>query len=1238
MAGSGRRKLLINERVEVKSQEDGFLGSWHSAKVIGWENFLRLVRYDYILDDEEYCNLTEEVKVSAAVEGSVTTELVEPGECKGLIRPLPPPNVRELPQPHLRYGQCVDMYHNDAWWEGVVFDHDDKCDRRKIFFPELGDVWDATMDLLRISADWDEVTGEWKPRGNWLLIEVVEELTVKLPLPKLTSLQQIWFDVRLKDDFEKLGDWWTSSGRQIWEELVLQVLLDSFQITAKQFLKSNHLGSSSKPLYLKFSKKALYEILQNRGIFYNSSLALVSSEETAPFYSEGNSAPNLNDEGHFQVQERNDQACPAMVASEQAPSPSGPALPNLTNSPGEGAIIGSEHGVQSPNRSSKLPPKKYEYSTNNRQWLSIVSRSYSAECCPDAYNECKEVMKLNKRPSDDVMSNTKKHLLYLGWKVEVLNDKGRLRYRYFSPENELFYSLRQVCLKFDSQGQASGPGSQKKSRKDKIGSVTSPEAELPPSLPENQECSRELSKSCNSLGEQILIEPEYCPEAVYDYDLYSKDNKHPGSEAKLKLLKAKKHLASVGWTFSFKVKGERRELRYREPNGRTFSSLAQACSWCVKNWSSTSREPSPSVGRIGSANAETDNAMRASESPLPLPTVGSGTSVEEPNVDASASDRILRKKGKDGKSHHIERSLPPRRRRKPRALLDAAEDALMETTEDIQASCSTSAQRSSKRVRIAATPEKAPQTVLSWLIDNHAVQPKAKVRYHRKLNDVPLKEGRILREGIMCSCCNRIYSISEFGAHAGSKAQRPAANIFFEDGKSLLEHQRQLSQKRKNQQLRSESFEREGSQHQENDSICSICHEGGDLLLCDQCPSSYHFSCIGLKGVPDGDWFCPSCCCQVCGLCRLERKVVRIPAPALICTQCEHRYHADCLENNEVVNAHGRPEGQWFCRDSCKQIFDDLQKILGRPIPVGGENLTWTLLKDMKSDDGRSVEYSSKLNVALSVMHECFEPVKIPGTRRDLVEDVIFGRWSNLPRLNFKGFYTVLLEKNDEVISIASVRIFGEKVAEVPLVATRFHFRRLGMCRILMNELEKNLMELGVQRLVLPAVAGVLNTWTTSFGFSVMNQAERQKLRDHIFLHFQDTITCQKMLGGLSTPCTSTGTDNAGRGQSESHPVMELVGNCTEIGLSERKSKRGAKRGAGVVDNEDRKCSNEAGSVGSDGQSQPNKNVGLTKTIPVQAVVSPNYPKGSSSHDVPTRASSESVLCYKRRKHSTRSC
>ncbi|WJX76411.1 hypothetical protein P8452_59833 [Trifolium repens] len=38
-------------------------------------------------------------------------------------------------------------------------------------------------------------------------------------------------------------------------------------------------------------------------------------------------------------------------------------------------------------------------------------------------------------------------------------------------------------------------------------------------------------------------------------------------------------------------------------------------------------------------------------------------------------------------------------------------------------------------------------------------------------------------------------------------------------------------------------------------------------------------------------------------------------------------------------------------------------------------------------------ECHSKLNVALSVMHECFEPLKESASCRNMVDDVIFSRW-----------------------------------------------------------------------------------------------------------------------------------------------------------------------------------------------------------------------------------------------------
>ena len=47
----------------------------------------------------------------------------------------------------------------------------------------------------------------------------------------------------------------------------------------------------------------------------------------------------------------------------------------------------------------------------------------------------------------------------------------------------------------------------------------------------------------------------------------------------------------------------------------------------------------------------------------------------------------------------------------------------------------------------------------------------------------------------------------------------------------------------------------------DNRSSCSICRNGGELLLCDNCPKSFHFVCLKVKEseLPEGEWFCADC-------------------------------------------------------------------------------------------------------------------------------------------------------------------------------------------------------------------------------------------------------------------------------------------------------------------------------------------------------------------------------------------
>ncbi|KAH0628551.1 hypothetical protein JD844_009885 [Phrynosoma platyrhinos] len=57
--------------------------------------------------------------------------------------------------------------------------------------------------------------------------------------------------------------------------------------------------------------------------------------------------------------------------------------------------------------------------------------------------------------------------------------------------------------------------------------------------------------------------------------------------------------------------------------------------------------------------------------------------------------------------------------------------------------------------------------------------------------------------------------------------------------------------------------EEEDDHHME---FCRVCKDGGELLCCDACPSSYHIHCLNppLPEIPNGEWLCPRCTIVEC--------------------------------------------------------------------------------------------------------------------------------------------------------------------------------------------------------------------------------------------------------------------------------------------------------------------------------------------------------------------------------------
>ncbi|KAK9734671.1 hypothetical protein RND81_04G156100 [Saponaria officinalis] len=550
---------------------------------------------------------------------------------------------------------------------------------------------------------------------------------------------------------------------------------------------------------------------------------------------------------------------------------------------------------------------------------------------------------------------------------------------------------------------------------------------------------------------------DYCPSSIFDYVNAKRGTDDLRNNARM-------HLSALGWKFWSKVKHGRDEWRYESPN-KTYYSLMSACEAIVNN--------------------------------------------REDNTLYSGNLKNCRVLGKKKKNEHLgsanlvskKSKLSGRVRRSSSRLVGQNSNRVLRSNKSV------------RQIGSSSDVSKISRNVLSWMIENNVVALRSKIYYRKKNCDDVLAEGKVFKEGIRCGCCQNLYSLSGFQAHVvGHNLFRAAENVFLENGKSLVSCQVELMRSR----MRSFPgdavvVEDETGNQSEicNDCVCSICNYGGDLMLCDLCPSSFHAACLNSQAIPEGEWFCPSCCCGACAQSRFDDD-------ALCCNQCERRYHPSCKKDRDMVIA----GENWFCCKTCELIHWGLQQLLDKPFLVGHDDLTCTLVKPKQcqtEDDNDHdlvawAEIYSKLGVALEVMHECFETVKDTQSKRDLVEDALFCRESKLNRLNFKGFYTLLLERNDELISVAILRIYGDKVAEIPLIGTRFQHRRLGMCRILMNEIEKTLRNLGVRKLVLPAAAGVLSTWTNSFGFSIVKESDRSEFLGYTFLDFQDTTMCQKTL------------------------------------------------------------------------------------------------------------------------------
>ncbi|PWA38653.1 Acyl-CoA N-acyltransferase [Artemisia annua] len=245
------------------------------------------------------------------------------------------------------------------------------------------------------------------------------------------------------------------------------------------------------------------------------------------------------------------------------------------------------------------------------------------------------------------------------------------------------------------------------------------------------------------------------------------------------------------------------------------------------------------------------------------------------------------------------------------------------------------------------------------------------------------------------------------------------------------------------------------------------------------------------------------------------------PAGALVsemmsCSLCEENFHRSCVKKVKALNIN--TSSLYFCGTIWREIHTKLNESFGKKMQLQ-DGFSFSLLKSydlrkrLNKIDPIKAECKPKLAKAFDILNQCFRPSVDAINNTNIIQHLMYNRGSHLRRLNYSGFFMAILEKDDEVISTATIRIHGNKLAEMSFVVTREKYWGKGMCRRLLNSIENVLGSFGVEELVLPSTSTeeTLQIWT-KLGFKPLKESTKQTMKSMNIAVFAGTTILQKRI------------------------------------------------------------------------------------------------------------------------------